>query len=176
MQIENKTIYDTRYLRRLFIACEKHEGTDSRHRRVTIKYHRRQDGLAHGYAWLNSCSVVMTMPHPGNLNNRYPVCTPSAHRVAKIYIHEVGHNMNLNHKEMDNLYSFAIDFWPDEQIPVKQIAAKPKPNIIEVRAGRAQVKLGKWIARERRAAKAVKKYRRQVNYYQTKMAACQKDK
>jgi hypothetical protein len=37
MGVQNKTDFDTAYLKKLFIACEKHEGTDHRHRVVEIK-------------------------------------------------------------------------------------------------------------------------------------------
>ena len=87
MKINNKTGYSTRQLRKIFIACEKNEGTNYKNRQVEVKY--TKGGVATcGYAWYNSHRVVMKLPKPLK-EHEYKNCA-GVHRVARVYIHEVG--------------------------------------------------------------------------------------
>jgi hypothetical protein len=165
MQVENKTKYDTRYLKRLFIACDKHEGAHitskrMRGRKVWVKPGRSR---IHGAAWLHSTSIVMSLPAK----------EPSARKIAQIYIHELGHNLGLNHKHMMNWWEIDVSWWPDECVPLKakKITAVEKPNIVEVRAAKAQKKLDEWTKKLNRAKTFVKKYRTKVRYYERRAAA-----
>ena len=164
MIVKNETNYDTRYLRRLFIACEKHEGcriTNKKMRGRWVKIKKSRNRTS-GYAWLNSTSIVMKLP-------------PNAKAivVAQVYIHELGHNLGLRHNEMPPC-DFVIDFWPDELIPLKKVKAIQKRNIIEVRAEKAQKKLNEWTRKLNRAKTYVKKYQVKVRYYEKKQAATKK--
>jgi len=177
MKVINKTDYDTRYLRSLFIKCEKHEGTNHKYRNVKVIYaHTYWVG---GYAWYNSRSVVMKLPkrrtikmtnyHPGDKKIEVGV---SNQRIAQTYIHEVGHNLGLHHKDMPRSSTIDVSWLPDEFIPLKKSkAAKPKPNIVEVRAIKAQKKFDEWSKKLARAKTFVKKYRAKVKYYERKTAA-----
>lgn len=99
----------------------------------------------------------------------------SSHQVARTYIHEVGHNLGLHHKDMPSSGSIDVSWLPDEFIPLKKAKTlKPKPNIIEVRARHAQKKLDEWNKKSARAKNLVKKYKRKVKYYEKKMAASPK--
>lgn len=181
MKIINKTIYDTRYLRRLFLECEKHifatylKHGESKHRKVTIKYGRFHNNCGvSGYAYYKSCTMAILLPRP-----RPPIIPISklyvkARIVAQTYLHEVGHNIGIHHNQMGTITKYGnwdISWWPDELVPTKVIAEKPKPNIIELRAAKAQRKLEEWENKVKRAGKLVKKYRQQVRYYESKMAA-----
>lgn len=72
---------------------------------------------------------------------------------------------------MTSAYKIDVSWWPDELVPVKQVVVKPKPNIIEVRAAKAQKKLDEWLRKTKRAKTLVKKYQRKVKYYEKKAAA-----
>lgn len=164
MKIKNRTNYDTQYLRRLFIACEKHEGTNHRYREVEV-LNKRGGGVS-GRAWVNSRYVNMYLPI-----GRGPGFKPKSHSVARVYIHEVSHNLGLRHKDMASISSIDVSWLADEPIPKKPKPPKPKPNVVEVRAIRAQAKLDEWQKKLIRAKTFVKKYQRKVRYYQRKTAA-----
>jgi hypothetical protein len=162
MKITNKTQYDTRYLRRLFLACENHEGTNPKRRHVCVQ--PKSGGGVGGYAWYNSHSVVMKLSG----------VKADARDVAQVYIHEVGHNLGLRHKDMAACKDIQIDFWPDEAVPLKAAKpTKPKPSIVEQRAAKAEAKLTEWTKKLNRAKTYVKKYQRKVRYYQKRRAANQ---
>ena len=168
MKVINKTNYDTRYLRSLFIKCEKHEGTNHKYREVEVL--NKKGGGVSGKAWLSSRYVNMYLPsHNRGMGNA------NTHSVAQVYIHEVGHNLGLRHKDMASVSSIDVSWLPNESIPLKKSkATKPKPNIIEVRANHAQKKLDEHLRKLKREKNLVKKYQRKVKYYEKKMAASPK--
>ena len=162
MKILNKTNYDTQFLRSLFIKCEKHEGTGGKGREVEVLNSRSK--YVHGKAWLRSRFITIYLPK-----------NAKAHSVAKVYIHEIGHNLGLHHKDMTNISNIEMDWLFDTPLPPKIIKAKkPKPNIVEVRAKHAQKKLDEWKKKLARAKTLVKKYQRKVKYYEKKKAASPK--
>ena len=111
MQIKNTTEYDTRYLRSLFILCDKHEGchiTNPRMRGRSVTVKPSKCGRVHGYAWYNTTSIVMSLPKNANVRV-----------VAQIYIHELGHNLGLHHNEMASHGAFDMSWLPDEAVPLK---------------------------------------------------------
>jgi len=164
MKITNKTNYDTNFLRKLFIAIEKHDGTNHKYREVEILKTSRK--CVHGKAWYNSRYVNMYLPND-----------VTSQQIARVYIHEVGHNLGLTHVEMVAIGSIDVSWLPDEMVPLKKPKLeKPKPNIIEVRTAKAQKKLKEWTRKEKRAKTFVKKYRQKVKYYEKKMAAGQQTK
>ena len=110
MKITNKTDYSTRHLRKIFLACEKNEGTDPKHRDVEVRY--GCDSGGRGYAWYNSNSVVMKLPKMKKDGS----CQAEIHNVARVYIHEVGHNLNLKHREMMKWWLIPIDFIEDGKV------------------------------------------------------------
>ncbi len=168
MKVVNKTNYDTSYLRSLFIQCEKYEGTNHRYREVEVIY--KKGGGVSGRAWINSRYVEMKLPS----YTRGPGC-PTAHSVAQVYIHEVGHNLGLRHKDMASVNSIDISWLTNESIPLKKLKAiKTKPNIVEVRAKHAQKKLDEHLKKLKREKNLVKKYQRKIKYYEKKMAASPK--
>jgi lipid II:glycine glycyltransferase (peptidoglycan interpeptide bridge formation enzyme) len=91
--------------------------------------------------------------------------------VIQTYLHEVGHNLGLHHNKMGYYWNINTSWWPDEMVPLKVVKEKPKINLIEVRAAKAQKKLEEWQRKVKRASKLVKKYQCQVRYYEKKMAA-----
>lgn len=177
MKVINETKYDTRYLRSLFLKCEKYifktylvHGENSR-RRVTVK-HTKSDRVR-GYAWYHSASMVLKLPRPTatRYGHKYENHV-NARSVARVYLHEIGHNIGLRHDQMGCISNIDVSWCPNEIIPQKtERPAKPKPNIIELRAAKAQAKLEEWTKKLNRAKTYVKKYQRKVKYYQKKTAA-----
>lgn len=179
MKINNKTKYDTRFLRKIFTACEKHIFAtylvhgESKHRHVTIKTHKKGTSTVGGYAWYNSWSVVITLPPPistlyGNTKRENTI---NARRVAQVYLHEIGHNIGLKHKQMKPSTKINVDWLPDEIVPLKSEKIKPKIDIVEIRAKKTQAKLSEWQRKLKRAKTYVKKYQAKVKYYERKRAA-----
>jgi len=178
VKVVNKTKWDTKYLKKLFLECEKHifntylvHGEAKKDRHVTVKTHRTY--WVGGYAWYHSHSIVIKIPPPvsvhlGNIKTENAF---SARRVAQVYLHEVGHNIGLMHKQMVPSSKIDVSWWPDENIPLKITKEKPKVNLIEVRAAKAQKKLDEWTKKLNRAKTFVKKYQGKVRYYEKKAVA-----
>jgi len=182
MKVINNTRYDTRYLRRLFLGCEKKIFAtylvhgESKYRHVTVKTHRGGMARVGGYAWYNSTNIVITLPPPTSRHlGRYVTeNTVSARRIAQVYLHEVGHNLGLKHAQMKPSSKIDVLWQPDESVPLKTPKiVKPKKSIIEQRAAKAETKLAEWTKKLNRAKIFVKKYQRKVKYYQKKRAANQ---
>jgi len=158
----------------LFLACEKHifatylKHGESSDRQITIKYHnyKNNHGVG-GSAWYNSTSLTIRLPRPRKEFTLY-VC---ARLVAQVYLHEIGHNLGYCHKKMVSHHKLNVSWWPEELVPLKIIKEKPKPNIIEVRAARAEKCLVRWQKKLNHAKGFVKKYQTKVRYYKGKMAA-----
>jgi hypothetical protein len=175
VKIVNKTDYSTRHLRKIFLACEKNEGTDYKSREVKVIYTR--GGATSGYAWYNSNSVVMKLPKPKMQYNNLA----SIHRVARVYIHEVGHNLNLRHKEMMRWWDIEIDFLEEGRVEFKLVTLKPviskpkkeavkkiKKSAAEKNEEKARKKLAEWEKKLSRSKTFVKKYQKKVKYYDKK--------
>lgn len=161
MKVLNKTEYDTRYLRGLLIQCEKHEGTNYKLREVKVLKSKRG---VHGRAWYNSWSINMYLPRDAKSRS-----------IAQVYIHEVGHNLSLRHRDMTPIHQIDVSWLSDEVVPLKKSKpTKPKPNIVEAQAMHAQKKLDEWNKKLNRAKNYVKKYQRKVKYYEKKKAASPK--
>lgn len=182
MKTKNKTAYDTRYLRKLFMACEKqiryvymsyadksiYAFHENRH--VTIQHSKNR--RVGGYAYYNSGTIVMKIPPPvGTYYGNTRENAVSARHVAQVYLHEIGHNLGLKHKQQISSHKLNADFWPDETLPLKQIKTKPKRNVVDERAKKAHLKLVEWQKKLNKAKTFVKKYRRKVKYYEKKKAA-----
>ncbi len=172
MKIDNKTIYSTKHLKKIFIACEKNEGTDYKNRHIEIRYTRNCD--VNGFAWYNSNKVVMRLPRP-----RHGKSQAYIHKVSRVYIHEVGHNLNLKHKEMMKWWDIPIDFLKEGEVELKPVASKPKKEAVEktkkvkksaavVNEEKARNKLAEWEKKMSRAKTFVKKYQKKVKYYDRK--------
>jgi hypothetical protein len=176
MKIENHTAYDTRALRKLFAECEKHifreylKHGERKDRHICVKYTRKC--FAKGWAYYNSRYIEILLPRPDQLGPDALV-QAGMRRVAQVYLHEVGHNMGLKHAQMKKHWNINVEWMPDEFLPLAPVkAAKPKPNIVEVRAAHAQAKLDEWTKKVNRAKTLQKKWQKKVKYYEKKRAAC----
>ena len=91
----------------------------------------------------------------------------SINRVAQVYIHEVGHNLNLRHREMISSLDIHIDFLEAGKIEFK-IACSPKMSVASVNEEKARKKLAEWTKKSNKAKKFVIKYQKKVKYYDKK--------
>lgn len=177
MKVKNETNYDTRYLRSLFIQCEKYifrtclVHGERKDRNVTVKY--KKGVRVAGYAWYRSNSIVMRLPRPES--TRYGIKNENhvnARSIARVYLHEVGHNIGLRHEKMGSIMNIDVSWCPDELIVQKEKKMmRAKKNVVEVRAEKAEKKLAEWTKKMDRAKTFVKKYQKKVKYYEKKMAA-----
>ena len=120
MKVKNKTNYDTRFLQSLFIKCDKHEGANPKYREVCVYKSKRN--RVHGRAWIRSRYIDMYLPDDADIKS-----------VVRVYIHELGHNLGLRHKDMVDISLIDTAWITDIAIPLKkQKLIKPKSNIIEV--------------------------------------------
>ena len=175
MKIKNDTNYSTREIRKIFMACEKHEGTNYQYRNVRVIPCRGR--RVHGYAWYNSNSVVIKLPKRPITSQDKDSYAASIHRLAQVYIHEIGHNQNLRHSEMANWWDIDVSFVGDDGfIPLKAIKSKPKKSAVEKREDNAIKKLEEWTKKLNRAKTFVKKYKTKVKYYEKRKAASIKGK
>jgi len=167
MKITNKTDYSTRQLRKIFMACEKNEGTNPKNRNIEVIYGRSKG--VRGYAWYNSNSVVIKLPKMKKDNSNQA----NIHQLARVYIHEVGHNLNLRHKEMMKWWLMPVDFLEEGKVEFKSVALGPKKEIVKksavkTREEKAKKKLAEWEKKFNRAKTFVAKYKKKVKYYNKK--------
>ena len=166
MKIVNKTKYSTRFLRKIFIACEKHEGTNWKHRQVEVR--PKKGPRIHAFAGYNARYVVMKLPITPN-DNEYG---SNKYHLARVYIHEVGHNLGLRHKDMLSHYGIDVSWLGNnEPIPLKTVKAKVKIPVIKQREVHAIKKLEEWEKKLKRAKTLVRKYKMKVKYYEKRKAA-----
>lgn len=167
MKVINETDYDTMYLKRLFLECEKYCAfwklcgpNDKKHREVTVV--NKKGGGHAGTAWYNTYSIVMKLPYDPKKSN--------THIIAQIYTHEVEHNSGQHHRGQADCFKRRITFWADEVVPTKVKKEKPKISIVAKREKKAREQLKKWETKLKRAKTAVAKYVKQIKYYENKAA------
>lgn len=107
MKVTNKTDYDTRALHQLFMQCEKHEGTGGKGRDVTVLKSKRR--RVHGVAWFHSRYINMYLPK-----------NTSTRSIARVYIHELGHNLGLHHKDMTCINNIDTSWLDELYVPLKK--------------------------------------------------------
>ena len=131
MKIINKTQWDTRALRKVFTAVYresvKYDGKHDWRLKITVVYARGWGGYS-GCAYLNSGTMRIRLPKPGNLRGE----TLDIFNLAHLFEHELAHCRGQNHDTMGKLnnWKFAVaEEYPylDPQthaVPLK--AEKPK--------------------------------------------------
>jgi len=180
MKIKNKTIWDTKSLRRLFSLCVKWlvkqgEGRINKGLIVEVVYGRYSGLGSYHRKWMlirlprveeKSWDGVKSFP-PGQL---------SVLRVAEIFCHEYCHNLGYHHGGELSHYSKPEEFyledmskhfgfkWEEYEIPRKEVKVKPKidlqlkryqhvlDTVVEKtkQLKRLQSQLKKWLVKKRR--------------------------
>jgi hypothetical protein len=164
-RIVNKTHYDSRVLRRLVAWCIRHAGAEGRTRKVTFNYTRQDRGCS-GYAWLNGSSVVM----------RLIKSKTDGINAAQVLLHEIDHNLGLEHKDMVPSRTIALPGFPADLMALVEMPpkSKPAPDAVERVAGKlaaVEAKVKEWESKLRRTRTWLKKWERRARYYRAKVAA-----
>lgn len=163
--IVNKTRYNGHVLRRLVAWCIRHAGAEGRTRMVTFNYTRQDRGCS-GYAWLNGSSVVMRLIK-GKTDGT---------NAAQVLLHEIGHNLGLQHRDMVPSHTIALPGFPADLTTLVEVPPKPKPapDPVERVAGKlaaVEAKVKEWESKLRRTRTWLKKWERRAKYYRAKMRA-----
>jgi len=153
MKVENHTIYNTRDLRKLFLAGLKHEGMDPKNYKIVVKYRK---GRTYGYAYYNRKWIQINLP-----KECYQL---SIKQVARTLVHEICHNRGLRHREMD--YKTIDTSWA-EGYSIRFEKPKEKKRDIQLeRFEHAKKMLDKYESKLKRQKNLVKKWKRKVYYYE----------
>ena len=153
MEVINKTNYNTRDLRKLFLAGLKREGMDPLYYKIVVKYKR---GGVFGYGSYDRKWIQINLPkepHDGLVK-----------QVARTFVHEICHNRGLEHKEMD--YEAIGASWSDGYVlRLKEEKPKKKKDLQMERFEHAKKMFDKHESKFQRQKKIVNKWKQKVKYY-----------
>lgn len=189
--IKNKTNWDTRQLRRVFLAVLRHsEKFDGPLRASTLKVNVTwaKKGYYSGCAYLNSGWMQIRLPNKKWVNEmidgvlhcqvkQVAVEELDTFKAGYLFEHELAHCRGQSHKTMGVLndwgHATPANYPYLEGMTVRRHAssAKPKPPAPERRHAAVLTKLAAWQSKKKRAETAIKKLARQRRYYEKKAAA-----
>ncbi len=134
----------------------------------------------HGRAWYNSYNIIMRLPEwrYGCSDDRKIIQEPiqelnkkEVTALAQIFIHEVGHNQNLRHREMADWWNFNVDYTNDFKIRMHQKKEKPKHNLQMKRYENVMVHINDKTKKIKRLNNQLKKWKLKQKYYENKLEA-----
>ncbi|KKN38232.1 hypothetical protein LCGC14_0755400 [marine sediment metagenome] len=138
MEIENRTTWNTQELKKLFNLISKHEGY---YPRRTIIYYSKVKGRIGGRGTIGPGWVRIGLP---NKSTFYNTKTRESHtkklevlewlyieRIGQVYVHELGHNLRLRHKEMVPSRKININYL--KGITIHRMIVKKKPTRIRLK-------------------------------------------
>jgi hypothetical protein len=168
-QIENKTEYSTRDLRKIMAHAVNEEMDDNLKVRIAnirfrIEYGRRWHS---GYAYIGGYKAVIRLPRdPAQFN---PV------HFAKVVGHETAHLRGLRHRQMAPRYQWKdglrfYEWAAPMTVAFRSPVAKPKVDLREIRYQRALANLARAKTRLKRALTIAKRWQRHVRYYERAFA------
>jgi hypothetical protein len=167
--IKNTSKYDTKKLRQLFcfihFLIAKKEGRLKhwKHLKIQIRNSgRRNSGCAYiGQVWGASRDMFLSLHHNFRLDD-----------VSDLFAHELMHSYGFHHRDMLNVYTPLVK---EQHQKIKDKFGnvdftkieKPKVKVdyIVIRKTKAEKNLAKWLSKYSFAKNKVKKYQRQVKYY-----------
>lgn len=164
--IHNKTDYLTGDLRRLFVRGLEAMGANMGKEIHVVPNRKRVRGrasMANNRNWQTNW-ILMKIP-----TNADPI------RVARVFEHEVSHNLGVGHDEMhkDVLYCCQAVPWA-EGLKLRTRATKPRltgEQRQDQREARVRATLERWQKKLERAKRAVRKWTAKVRYYDRKKVA-----
>ena len=175
LRVDNRTRYATADLRRFFLWCIHREGAEGRTRRIEVVYSRKpgrqsykwgQPASVHGLASYGGGWIRMKIPH-GSVDGQL---------LARVVIHEIGHNLHLHHADMVDWWTLPIEDLPPELATFTESAPKAAPPPQDrdyVNLTKAQAAVARWASRLKRDRTWLKKWERKAKYYGRKIAAKQ---
>jgi len=185
MKVRNLTDYRTDDLRKIFAAGLKAEGASLRDTFILVVYIQGSSvsGRASLGRWTGNVNrgarklspeyrscywIRMELPRPGKKINLFD--RPSMIKeLAQVLVHEIGHNLELQHREMAPLVSIEVPWAEGLQLRVKD--KKPKPTLAD-RANKRESHVRKMVDKyERQLARTerlLKKWRKKLKHYEAK--------
>jgi len=170
--IHNKTGWRTRDLRKVFTAVyrtvRKTEGQLGHTLKITVTHSR---GMFSGYAYLNSGIMRLSIPSPKFAPAGYEPGGLDVLQLAWLFDHELAHCYGHQHKVMGRLnhasYASPFNYPYLEGVTVAPVppVIRDRANIPTARAARLSARLKAWQDKERRAARAVARLKRQLAGY-----------
>lgn len=161
-ELKNGTDYNSRELRKIFNWCFKHEGAIVT-RIVIVNYGRGNWG------YTGSCASL----YNGWIQIHLPRSHVEIKTLAKVFIHEMGHNLGLRHKEMVSQWNIVLESfpreWKDKHLyPIIKEKKKLTTNELQrERYQHAQKMLTKAQTRFKRAKTIERKWKEKVKYYES---------
>lgn len=185
MDIENKTTWDTKDLRKVFqLVCINEAYTP---RRIIVVYGTRiieyskgnQRVGVSGVARIGSGWVKMKIPNSiliyesnENHNIRVEKLTELngkvIKRIAQVLAHELGHNRGLRHREMMRVSFINVDYIDGLIIHRKSKPKNKEKDPIKERYHNLLKKISQWETKSKRAKTYLKKYGDKRKYYEKK--------
>ena len=179
LKMHNKTEWSGRELRKLFLAALKAEGAGNAKRCYNIHVEYRTSpcytlGVT-GMARLDGSTIWMYLPTPARLaSHLYPSSAEPCYetkdkfvkQVAKVFVHELGHNLGLKHKEMVRVSSIDVSWSAGMVLTHKRPAPKVKKDLQVVRSENAKRHLAEHEKKLKREQGLVRKWRKKVRYYE----------
>jgi len=157
LKIENHTDYYTSDLRRLFRKCMEQEGVTNC--KVIVRNSQAQTNYVHGEARVNGVHVWMFLPEDAD---------KKIDSVAQVFIHELHHNLGLQHREMIELQLIDVSYVAGMKLRkrVPQVNQKPEKSLQEKRYEKALKMKEKYEKQIKQKQALLKKWNKKVKYYE----------
>lgn len=156
LDIKNNTNYRTCDLRKLFIECMKREGVNQ----CNLSVEKSKRHYVHGKARLNSIRVAMYLPKGSEKHKN---------SIARVFIHELGHNLGLRHKEMLPIWDIDCSWAEGFDLRTKEIKPKKQRDLVKERYEKTMGKVKEYETKLKRNKTLLKKWNKKLKYYEKKM-------
>jgi hypothetical protein len=132
IKIENRTTWNTQELKKLFMLISKHEGYYPR--KVIVYYSKTsriggRGTIGHGWVKIgipNKASFYNTKTRNSYTAKLEVLDWIYIERIAQVYVHELGHNLKLRHKEMVPSRKINVNYV--KGIEIHRMIVKKKPT------------------------------------------------
>lgn len=178
--LTNKTDWRSDDLRKIIIAGLKHEGvwTPRGHYYVRVTYGRRGPCSTGGYGYYHRPEFSLHPPKRSDVEEMSPSMVID---LARVIMHEVGHNKGMMHDEMAALRDLDTTWCSGMRVRRRVPRRVTTDERVEARANKVNAKIEEiesklelMKAREKRLRKRLTHWRRKQRYY-TKRAARPRD-
>ena len=162
LKVKNHTQWDTKDIRKLFLECMRREGATCCFVNVVYKVRRWNTSNMSGRATVNGYTVKMLIPRGDKLS------MDDIMWIARVFIHELGHNKGLLHEDMVSTHDIDCDWAKPYKIRKKEPKPKPKRNLKQERYEKAKAKVRQYQTKVKRDINLLKKWEKKAKYYEKK--------